>query len=244
MCYSLIPSSGYSCFGSRVASLLSIPRRSAKRSARGSSECSISRTSPSFVMGRRWDVLGWNRAARTFFLDFEQLPPDERNMVWLVFTHPALRSLVVEWSTRAQDTLARFRADYGRCAGDSHFVQLVDRLNAVSPEFAQWWPRHDVLPMSEGCAQYNHPLVGRMVVDHMTFSVVDNPGLRVIALLPEASSMKKMRKVIAAFGDRAGARGALAAASRAKPAPMRTSTTFSPLPTRNGKSQNGLTSRE
>ncbi len=199
---------------------------------------------PSFVMGRRWDVLGWNRAARAFFLDFEQVPPDERNLVWLLFTHPALRSLVVEWSTRAQDTLARFRADYGRCAGDSHFVQLVDRLNAVSPEFAQWWPRHDVLPMSEGCAQYNHPLVGRMVVDHMTFSVVDNPGLRVIALLPEASSMKKMRKVIAAFGDRAGARGALAAASRAKPAPMRTRTTSSLLPTRNGKSQNGLTSRE
>jgi MmyB-like transcription regulator ligand binding domain len=161
---------------------------------------------PSFVMGRRWDVLGWNRAARAFFLDFEQVPPDERNMVWLLFTHPALRSLVVEWSTRAQDTLARFRADYGRYAGDSHFVQLVDRLNAVSPEFAQWWPRHDVLPMSEGCAQYNHPLVGRMVVDHMTFSVVDNPELRVIALLPEASSIKKMRRIIAAFGNRAGAR--------------------------------------
>jgi hypothetical protein len=98
--------------------------------------------------------------------------------------------------------------------------------------------------MSEGCAQYNHPLVGRMVVDHMTFSVVDNPELRVIALLPEASSMKKMRKVIAAFRGGAGARGVLAAASRAKPAPMRTRTTSSLLPTRNGKPQSGLTSQE
>ena len=79
---------------------------------------------PSFVMGRRWDVLGWNRAARAFFLDFEQVPPDERNLVWLLFTHPALRSLVVEWSTRAQDTLARFRADYGRYAGDAHLSSL------------------------------------------------------------------------------------------------------------------------
>jgi hypothetical protein len=84
-----------------------------------------------------------------------------------------------------------------------------------------------------------------MVVDHMTFSVVDNPGLRVIALLPEASSIKKMPKIIAAFRGGAGARGALAAASRAKPAPMRTRTISSSLlPTRNGKSQNGLTSRE
>ena len=188
---------------------------------------------PSFVMGRRWDVLGWNRAARAFFLDFEQVPPDERNMVWLVFTHPALRSLVVEWSTRARDTLARFRADYGRYAGDSHFVQLVDRLNAVSPEFAQWWPCHDVLPMSEGCAQYNHPLVGRMVVDHMTFSVVDNPELRVVAWLPEAGSMKKMRKVIAAFRGGAGARGVSAVASTAKPARMRMRTSVSRAPTTN-----------
>jgi transcriptional regulator with XRE-family HTH domain len=199
---------------------------------------------PSFVMGRRWDVLGWNRAVRAFFLDFEQIPPDERNIVWLFFTHPGLRSLLVDWSTRAQDTLARFRADYGRYAGDSHFVQLVDRLNAVSPEFAQWWPRHDVLPMSEGCAQYNHPLVGRMVVDHMTFSVVDNPELRVFAWLPEAGSMKKMRKVVAAFRESGGARDVSSAASPAKPLRMRTRTTSSPLPARNGKSQSGLTPRE
>jgi hypothetical protein len=72
--------------------------------------------------------------------------------------------------------------------------------------------------MSEGCAQYNHPLVGRMVVDHMTFSVVDNPGLRVIALLPEASSMKKMRKVIAAFRGGAEARRVSSIASTARPA--------------------------
>lgn len=188
---------------------------------------------PSFVMGRRWDVLGWNRAARAFFLDFEQVPSDERNLAWLLFTHPALRSLLVDWSTRAQDTVARFRADYGRYAGDSHFVQLVDRLNAVSPEFAQWWPRHDVLPMSEGCAQYHHPLVGRMVVDHMTFSVVDNPELRVVAWLPEAGSMKKMRKVIAAFRGGAGGRGVSAVASTAKPARMRMRTAASRAPTTN-----------
>jgi hypothetical protein len=94
----------------------------------------------------------------------------------------------------------------------------VDRLNAVSPEFALWWPRHDVLPLSEGCAQYNHPLVGRMILEHMTFSVVDNPELRVIAMLPatEANSIKKMRKVIAAFRGGAGARAVSSSASTAK----------------------------
>ena len=108
-------------------------------------------TMPAFVMGRRWDVLAWNHAARAFFFDFEQVPADERNMVWLYFTNSALRSLIVDWPTRARDAVARFRADYGCHAGDSNFVELIERLNSVSPEFAQWWPRHDILPLTEGC---------------------------------------------------------------------------------------------
>ena len=126
-------------------------------------------------------------------------------MVWLFFTNAALRSLVVDWPTRAQDALARFRADYGHHVGESYFVELVERLKAVSPEFAEWWPRHDIRPMAEGCRQYNHPLAGRMFVDTMTFSVADNPELRVSCLLPtkEANSISKMRKVIASFGKSA-----------------------------------------
>src|SRR3954453_1641081 len=35
---------------------------------------------PSFVIGRRWDVLAWNQAAQAFFFDFEQVPAEERNL--------------------------------------------------------------------------------------------------------------------------------------------------------------------
>jgi transcriptional regulator with XRE-family HTH domain len=156
---------------------------------------------PAFVMGRRWDILAWNRAALAFLLDFERVPANERNMLWLIFTNPALRSLIVDWSTRGQDTLARFRADYGRHAGDAHFVQLVERLNAVSPEFAQWWPRHDILPMSEGRRDYDHPLAGRMIVENTTLSVGDCPEQRLSVFLAAdaRNSIAKMRKLVAAF---------------------------------------------
>ena len=156
---------------------------------------------PAFVLGRRWDVLAWNRAARAFFFDFEQVPANERNTLWLFFTNPVLRSLIVDWRSRAQDTLARFRADYGRHAGDAHFVQLVERLKSVSPEFAEWWPRHDILPRSEGRYAYDHPLAGRMVVEHTTFSVVDNPELGLVVFLAAAAfnSIAKMEKIVASF---------------------------------------------
>ena len=156
---------------------------------------------PAFVLGRRWDVLAWNRAALAFFLDFEEVPAKERNLLWLVFTNSTLRSLIVDWRSRGQDTLARFRADFGRHAGDAHFVQLVERLKSVSPEFAQWWPRHDILPMTEGRKAYDHPLAGRMIVEHTTFSVSDNPELRLVVFLAAtaSNSIAKMKKIVAAF---------------------------------------------
>ena len=156
---------------------------------------------PAFVIGRRWDVLAWNRAALAFFFDFEQVPSNERNTLWLIFTSSTLRSLLVDWRSRGQDTVARFRADYGRHAGDAHFVQLVERLKSVSPEFAEWWPRHDILPMTEGRNAYDHPQVGRMIVEHTTFSVIDNPELRLIVFLATAASdsIAKMKKIVATF---------------------------------------------
>jgi transcriptional regulator with XRE-family HTH domain len=156
---------------------------------------------PAFVFGRRWDVLAWNRAALAFFFDFEQVPANERNLLWLVFTNSTLRSLMVDRRTRAQDTLARFRADYGRHAGNALFVQLVERLKLVSPEFAQWWPRHDILPMTEGRRNYDHPLAGPMIVEHTSFSVSDNPELRLVVFLAAAASnsIAKMKKIVAAF---------------------------------------------
>jgi transcriptional regulator with XRE-family HTH domain len=156
---------------------------------------------PAFVIGRRWDVLAWNRAALAFFFDFEQVPSNERNTLWLIFTSSTLRSLLVDWRSRGQDTVARFRADYGRHAGDAHFVQLVERLKAVSPEFAEWWPRHDILPMTEGRNAYDHPQVGRMIVENTMFSVVDNPELRLVVFLAAgaSNSIVKMQKVVAEF---------------------------------------------
>jgi transcriptional regulator with XRE-family HTH domain len=158
-------------------------------------------TIPVFVLGARWDVLAWNRAALAFFFDFEQVPANERNTLWLAFTNSALRSLLVDWPARAKDTLARFRADYGRHAGDAQFVQLVERLKSVSPEFAEWWPRHDILPMTEGRNVYDHPQVGRMSVEHTSFLAVDNPELRLVVFLATAASnsIAKMKEIVAAF---------------------------------------------
>ena len=153
---------------------------------------------PAFVMGPRWDVLTWNFAASAFWMDFQTIPIAERNMVSLLFTDPRLRSLLVDWPNRARDVLARFRLSYGRHAGDGKFVQLVELLKSVSPEFAEWWPRHDVQPLSEGVEKYNHPLAGPLLLQHISFSPIDDPELTIVVMAPVSTgdSQATLREII------------------------------------------------
>jgi transcriptional regulator with XRE-family HTH domain len=169
-------------------------------------------TVAAFVTGPRWDVLAWNLPARAFFFDFESVAPEERNLVWLAFTSPALRALLVDWPTRAQDILARFRGDHGRHAGDPYFEQMITRLKSLSREFAQWWPRHDVRPQSEGRKAYHHPFFGQILAEHLTFSMTDNSDLRLLIFSPiPGESSAKFGRLVAAFR---AARGRESAAQR------------------------------
>jgi transcriptional regulator with XRE-family HTH domain len=155
---------------------------------------------PAFILGPRWDLPAWNFAAAAFF-GFPRMAAAERNFLWMFFTDSTLRSLIIDWPTRARDVLARFRVNYGRHAGDKHFVQLVERLKSVSAEFAEWWPRHDVLPVSEGLKPYNHPVVGRLHLQHVSFSVMDDPELTLTIMAPARStgSVAKLRQIISHF---------------------------------------------
>lgn len=61
---------------------------------------------PTYVTGRRFDVLAANRAARTLSTDWTALPVAERNMLWWMFTNPAARTILIDWETEASAQLA------------------------------------------------------------------------------------------------------------------------------------------
>jgi MmyB-like transcription regulator ligand binding domain len=65
---------------------------------------------PAYVLGRRWDVLAWNRAAELLFEDYGKLDGDERNIMHIVFANKAHRRLLVDWEKVASTALAMFRA--------------------------------------------------------------------------------------------------------------------------------------
>jgi transcriptional regulator with XRE-family HTH domain len=139
---------------------------------------------PAYIKTTRWDVVAWNEPAAEIFSDFERHGPGERNLVWLVFTSPAFRSLMVDWEGDARRTLAKFRLDHARANGDPAFETLVADLRSCSPEFRQWWSDQDVRSVGEGVKSIRHPRQGPVAYNHAAFAVEGTPDLRLIVYLP------------------------------------------------------------
>ncbi|MEA9393593.1 XRE family transcriptional regulator, partial [Acerihabitans sp. TG2] len=89
---------------------------------------------PAYVLNLRWDVLAYNNTANHLF-NFDQHSFERRNLLWMLFTDPALRELFADWETEAPRILSSFRRDYARANQATDIRELVDELKKVSPDF-------------------------------------------------------------------------------------------------------------
>ena len=153
---------------------------------------------PAFVVGRRWDVLAWNDAACAVYGDYRHRTLRERNTVWNIFTNPLSRQFIVDWEGDARQILAQFRSTCARYAGDAQLTELIHDLQLNSPEFRAWWPDHALLSGQEGRKTLNHPQVGHLHLERLTFQVFDTPDLKVTVYTPleEADTPRKLEQLL------------------------------------------------
>jgi transcriptional regulator with XRE-family HTH domain len=153
---------------------------------------------PAYVMGRRWDVLAWNRAAAVVFGDYGALDGDARNIMHLLFTDQDYRRLLVDWRELARTALGRFRAESAKYIGDPDFERLIALLTAASPEFRAWWPERDVIRQLSGVKTIRHPVAGDLTFEHMSFSIDDGSDMKLIVYTPLAAqdSVAKMAALL------------------------------------------------
>jgi transcriptional regulator with XRE-family HTH domain len=142
------------------------------------------RDQPAYVLGRRWDILAWNSAAIAVFGDFGRLQGDARNMIHLMFASESHRRLLVDWNHLAPLSLAMFRADSGRYAGDPEFERLIALLMKESAEFRLWWLRRDVMRQPSTIKRIQHPDAGQLTFEYMSLDVSDRPGMRFVVCTP------------------------------------------------------------
>ncbi len=153
---------------------------------------------PAFVIGRRWDVLTWNRTADLLFGFHDPYPPHSRNVVWRFFRRQEARAFDLDWQTQAHNLVAQFRADYARYPGDASFEELIADLQRTSPQFCLWWDQQDVRGLPDGPRAMQHPTLGLLEFDHVTFQMSSTADLRVKVYSASPETIFKLQQLLCA----------------------------------------------
>jgi len=139
---------------------------------------------PSYVKTARWDVLDWSPSFSRVFGDLTEIPPERRNLLWLVFSDIRYRNMMPDWERDSRILLANFRAEFGRHADDPAFVRLVRELERISPEFRRWWCDQDVQAPNAGTRRFHHETLGALDFEPTSFVVDAAPDLRLVVYTP------------------------------------------------------------
>lgn len=143
---------------------------------------------PTIISDRKCGIVGWNKAAAAVFMDFAQVPPEERNLVWLLFTRKELRALAVNWEDFVRGFLAIFRYYYGKYVGDAWYGDFIERLSRLNGEFRKLWDINDVSSAPEVFIEFRHAKAGKMLFDLTSLQVQERADLRCSVYTPSAGS--------------------------------------------------------
>lgn len=157
-------------------------------------------TIPAVLTGRTYDVLAWNAAAVAVFGDFGKLPVNERNMLWLLFTETTYCrqfNLFTEREQYAQEVLEAFRGRVNRYLDDPELSAFIKRLKQASPVFRERWSEHNVRSTCSSRKEVEHPLVGCLAFETVTFQVVEHPDVRChMYVAADAVTTGRMRQLL------------------------------------------------
>ncbi|MEV7062452.1 helix-turn-helix transcriptional regulator [Streptomyces collinus] len=168
---------------------------------------------PAYIVGRRSDILAWNRMASALFGDWAEVPAQERNWARMVFLRPEYRELYLEWEQKASDMVGYLRMDAGCHPDDPRLSALVGELSVKSEDFRRLWAAHDVKEKSYGVKRMRHPLVGELALSFETFRLVDESEQSLITYHAEAGTPSaEALRLLASWGADATRSGTRASA--------------------------------
>ena len=141
--------------------------------------------SPALIRTAIWDVVAWNRAATIMLGDYGALPPDQRNVLRIIFLDPRARAVQYDWESVARHLVSAFRVDATRAGAVAEVTPLVDELCRLSPEFRTMWRDNDVQgPHGERVKHIRHPVLGPLAFEYSTFSVDGRTDLSMVVYNP------------------------------------------------------------
>lgn len=140
---------------------------------------------PAYVKTSTWDIVAWNRAAALVLTDYGALPPEQRNILRLIFGNPRMPDKMPNWESDARFVVAAFRADVARAGASANSQALVEDLSRISPEFNTMWAENTVSgAYGERPKQVVHPIAGLIALEYSAFAVDGRPDLGMVIYNP------------------------------------------------------------
>lgn len=146
---------------------------------------------PAYALAPDWGIAGWNSAYEALYPNVASTPPENRNLLWLIFTDPAVRELLDDWDDTSRRFLAEFRAEAGPRLGDPRYRDLVGRLMEASPDFRERWESHGVGGFESRERVFRHPSLGRLVFEHHQLRPSDLTDVQLVVYVADAATRER-----------------------------------------------------
>jgi hypothetical protein len=176
---------------------------------------------PAAILNSRYDIVAYNRLYGRLVGDLDTLAPEDRNCLWLCFTHPEWRKALVDHAETVRLMAAKFRASMAEHIAEPAWKCLLRRLTQASPEFREVWERHEVVQPDNRVKRYDNELVGTLTFDFTTLWLGPRQGPRLLTYTP-ADEVTRAR--VTRLRDLVDSEGAAAAPARTPAAGDRTET--------------------
>jgi hypothetical protein len=156
------------------------------------------RSCPTIISDRRLHIVGWNEAAAHVFMDFEQIPYEQRNMIRILFTRKEFQRLAVNWEHFISGFLAIFRAYYGQFVEDEWYERFLQEMRELHPGFQSLWEESRVSSAPEVLIEFRHAKAGKMTFHLTSLQVQGDVDLRcsIYTPDPQSSTEAKLNQLI------------------------------------------------
>jgi transcriptional regulator with XRE-family HTH domain len=139
---------------------------------------------PACIRNARYDILAWNQAYDQLMGPLADLPYEERNSLWRLFTSPKCRGATLDWEEGTRRMVGEYRAAMADHVAEPAWKCLVARLSKASPEFAELWERHEVANPENLTKRYLHPEVGLLRLNYTHLWLGQRLGTRMTTYTP------------------------------------------------------------
>ncbi|MFJ8128278.1 helix-turn-helix transcriptional regulator [Streptomyces hydrogenans] len=149
----------------------------------------LAEATPAIVLGRRGDVLAWNRTGHALFAEHLDFAAPESagtrpSIPRMFFLDPLTRELHRNWDELARVHVAYLRLTAGRFPGDARLAGLIGELAMHDDRFAALWASGEVADCTTGDMRLRHPVVGSVDVAYQVWLQPDSPDHRLEVYTP------------------------------------------------------------